>query len=137
MNKADPLIAAFRQLAVGKVASRLGGQNATIAKDGKDKAEHFREQLRSIAQGAKPEPKAEIKRAETDVPQDLEVPDRIAEVIEEVTSRPKERGSPPNDDIAAAGRRRSDAIAAGMAWSGSSSQRRDIPARSGSEALRA
>ena len=97
MNKADPLIAAFRQLAVGKVASRLGGQNATIAKDGKDKAEHFREQLRSIAQGAKPEPKAEIKRAETDVPQDLEVPDRIAEVIEEVTSRPKERGSPPND----------------------------------------
>ena len=51
MNKTDPLIAAFRQLAVGKVASRLGGQNATITKDGKDKAEHFREQLRSIAQG--------------------------------------------------------------------------------------
>ena len=62
MNKADPLIAAFRQLAVGKVASRLGGQNATIAKEGKDKAEHFREQLRSIAQGAKLRAKgAEIK----------------------------------------------------------------------------
>lgn len=97
MNKADPLIAAFRQLAVGKVASRLGGQNATIAKDGKDKAEHFREQLRSVAQGAKPAPRAEIKRAETDVTQSLEVPDRIVEVIEEVTSRPKERGSPPSE----------------------------------------
>ena len=58
MNKADPLIAAFRQLAVGKVSSRLGAQNATIAKDGNDKAEHFREQLRSIAQGAIRRPSA-------------------------------------------------------------------------------
>jgi chemotaxis protein MotD len=97
MNKADPLIAAFRQLAAGKMASRLGGQNATIAKDGKDKAEHFREQLRSIAQGAKPGAKAEIKHADTDATKGLEIPDRIAEVIEEVTTRPKERGNPPSE----------------------------------------
>lgn len=97
MNKADPLIAAFRQLAVGKAASRLGAQNATAAKEGKDKAEHFREQLRSIAQSAKPGPKAEIKHAETDVTQGLEVPARIAEVIEEVKARPKERVNPPNE----------------------------------------
>lgn len=97
MNKADPLIAAFRQLAVGKASSRLGSVHAPAAKDGKEKAEHFREQLRSIAQGSKPAPKAEARRAETDVAQGIEVPDRIAEIIEEVTTRPKERVNPQNE----------------------------------------
>lgn len=97
MNKADPLIAAFRQLAVGKASSRLGSQPAAAAKEAKDKAEHFREQLRSIAQGTKPGPKVETTRAETDVAQGLEVPDRLAEIIEEVTTWPKERDGPQND----------------------------------------
>jgi chemotaxis protein MotD len=97
MNKADPLIAAFRQLAVAKASSRLGSQQAVAAKDGKEKAEHFREQLRSIAQGTKPAPKAETRRAETDVSQGLEVPGRIAEIIEEVTTRPKEAANPQNE----------------------------------------
>lgn len=97
MNKADPLIAAFRQLAVGKASSRLGSQHAAAAKEGKDKAEHFREQLRSVAQGTKPAPKTETRRAETDVAQGLEVPDRLAEIIEEVTTRPKEAVNPQND----------------------------------------
>ena len=97
MNKADPLIAAFRQLAVGKASSRLGSHPATAAKDGKDKAEHFREQLRSIAQGTKPAPKVETRRAETDVTQSLEVPDQIAEIIEEVTTRPRERVNPQTE----------------------------------------
>ena len=73
MNKADPLMAAFRQLAVGKAGlAPRRSEGGTIAKDGKDKAEHFREQLRSIAQGAKPEPKAEIKAPRRTFTQDLE-----------------------------------------------------------------
>ena len=97
MNKADPLIAAFRQLAFGKASSRLGAHHAPAAKDGKDKAEHFRDQLRSIAHGAKLEPKAETTRAETDVARSPEVLDRIAEIIEEVTTRPKEHVDPQSE----------------------------------------
>ena len=55
MNKADLLMAGLRQLAAGKTVPRMGIQSATVAKDGKDKAEHFREQLRLIAQGTKHE----------------------------------------------------------------------------------
>jgi chemotaxis protein MotD len=91
MNKADPLITAFRQLAVAKTALRAGPPSATAAKDGKDKAEHFREQLRSVAQGAKPAPKVEMEGAEKGAAQDPEVPDRVAEVTDEVTTRPKGR----------------------------------------------
>ena len=100
MNKADLLIATFRQLAVGKAASRLGPANTPVAKDGNDKAEHFREQLRLIAQGTKPEAKAEkaeTRDDESKVKKSQEVPDRITEVTDEVTTRPKGHTNQPND----------------------------------------
>ena len=53
MNKADLLTATFRQLAAAKTASRIGVPHATAAKDGKVKADPFRDQLRLIAQAAK------------------------------------------------------------------------------------
>ena len=64
MNKADLLMAGLRQLAAGKAAPRTGIQSATVAKDGKDKAEHFREQLRLIAQGTKHAAKPAVEGAE-------------------------------------------------------------------------
>jgi chemotaxis protein MotD len=45
----------------------------------------------------KPAPKVETRRAETDVTQSLEVPDQIAEIIEEVTTRPRERVNPQTE----------------------------------------
>lgn len=107
MTKADPLIAAFRQLATGKATSRLGSPGGTIAKENSDKAAHFREQLRSVAKGANPESKAELPKGElpkgefakTEVPKDeiraakqdllrgLEPSDHVAEVADEVTSQ--------------------------------------------------
>ena len=64
MNKADLLMAGLRQLAAGKTVPRTGIQSATVAKDGKDKAEHFREQLRLIAQGTKHPAKPAVEGAE-------------------------------------------------------------------------
>lgn len=107
MNKADPLIAAFRQLAVGKLTPRAGLNGGTIAKDGNDKAgndkaEHFRQQLRLIAQGTKPDPKAEtakaeIKGARPDLARDLELADQLAEVADEGTTRSKDDADQPNE----------------------------------------
>lgn len=107
MNKADPLIAAFRQLAVGKLAPRPGPHGGTIAKDGNHKAEHFREQLRLIGQGTKPDPKpeipkagipkAEVKGAQPDLARSLELADQLADVAVEEPTRPKDRADQPNE----------------------------------------
>ncbi len=102
MNKADPLIAAFRQLAVKKLAPRPGPHGGTLAKDGNAKAEHFREQLRSIAQGTKPDPKAEtakaeIRAAKPDPARGLELAAQLAEVADEATTRAKDRADPPEE----------------------------------------
>jgi chemotaxis protein MotD len=56
MNKMDPMMAAFRQLAAGQLSARIG---ATAAKEANAKADHFRDQLRSVAQGARHQPKSD------------------------------------------------------------------------------
>src|SRR3954468_11470226 len=97
MNKADPLLASLRQHAAGNAASRAGHHSAVIAKDSKHKVEHFREQLRLIAQEAKHAPQSDIERAETDLTQGLEVLDKIAEVTDHATTRPKARAGQSNE----------------------------------------
>ena len=137
MTKADPLMAAFRQLAAGKAASRLGRSECDDREgQASDKAEHFREQLRSIAQGqAEAEPRFEARHQgvrDRQLTQDPEVSGSRCGSRGRGGDAGRKAALPPDDDIrqqqAAA---RSDAVAAGMAWSGSRSQRGDIQARSG------
>jgi len=104
MTKTDPLMAALRQLGA-KTASRAASQGATIAKDpngkredNKSKVEHFGEQLRLVARGAKQEPKRDIKAAATDLMQDPDIPKRAAEATNEVTPRSKDRTRRATDD---------------------------------------
>jgi chemotaxis protein MotD len=49
MKQADLLTAAFRQLASAKVGVKDGLNGALHSKDGKEKAEHFREQMRQVS----------------------------------------------------------------------------------------
>lgn len=91
MNKADPLIAAFRQLGAGKVAPRTAVHTVPVAKDGKDKAEHFREQLRSIAQGANSGLQVDQDGTEAAAVQGAEAPLHTAELAGEIKTRPKGR----------------------------------------------
>ncbi len=108
MTKADPLMAALRQLGA-KAASRAAPHGATIAKghngkleDDKGKLEQFGEQLRRVAHGAKQEPKPDmkpdIKAAATDLMQAPEVSDGAAEATDEVTPRSKDRTRRATDD---------------------------------------
>jgi chemotaxis protein MotD len=108
MTKADPLMAALRQLGA-KAASRAAPNGVTIAKghkgkleDDKGKVEQFGEQLRRVAHGAKQEPKPDmkpdIKAAATDLMQAPEVSDRAAEATDEVTPRSKDRTRRATDD---------------------------------------
>jgi chemotaxis protein MotD len=99
MNKADLLMAGLRQLAAGKAVPRTGTQSATPAKDGKDKAEHFREQLRLIAQGTKHAAKPAAEGADKDVTQGEEVRDHAAKAADQVPVRSKGRTVQP-DEIA-------------------------------------
>jgi chemotaxis protein MotD len=100
MNKTDPLMAMIRQLTGGKAASRLAPHAATVAKDhkgkiedSKDKAGQFREQLRVLAQGAKQKPQVDIKGGDMEPAQQPgpEPSNSLADVLHQVTSRPKDR----------------------------------------------
>ena len=97
MNKADLLMAGLRQLAAGKAVPRTGIQSATVAKDGKDKAEHFREQLRLIAQGTKHPAKPAVEGAEKEATQGEEVADHVAKVADQIPTRSKGRTVEPDD----------------------------------------
>ena len=97
MNKADLLMAGLRQLAAGKTVPRTGIQSATVAKDGKDKAEHFREQLRLIAQGTKHPAKPAVEGAEKKATQGEEVADHVAKVADQMPTRSKGRTVQPDD----------------------------------------
>jgi chemotaxis protein MotD len=97
MNKADLLMAGLRQLAAGKTVPRTGIQSATVAKDGKDKAEHFREQLRLIAQGTKHPAKPAVEGAEKEATQGEEVADHAAKVADQMPARSKGRTVQPDD----------------------------------------
>ncbi|WP_454620948.1 flagellar hook-length control protein FliK [Bradyrhizobium cenepequi] len=98
MNKTDPLMAMIRQLTGGKAASRLAAQNATATKDHKGKLEEskgnagqFRDQLRVIAEGAKQKPQLDIKSADMELAQDSEPSNPLADVLDHVAGRPKDR----------------------------------------------
>ena len=97
MNKADLLMAGLRQLAAGKAVPRAGSQSATVAKDGKDKAEHFREQLRLIAQGTKHAAKPAVEGVKKEATPAEEVPDLVAKVADQVPIRSKGRTVEPDD----------------------------------------
>jgi chemotaxis protein MotD len=108
MTKTDPLMAMLRQLGAGKAASRTA-PNVTITKDHKGKVEdnegkveQFGEQLRLVARGAKQGPQPDLKKTETDPAQgpaqDMEVPDRVADVADEVTPRSKDRARRPAEN---------------------------------------
>jgi chemotaxis protein MotD len=97
MNKADLLMAGLRQLAAGKTVPRTGIQSATVAKDGKDKAEHFREQLRLIAQGTKHVAKPAVEGAKKDATQGEEVADHVAKIADQIPTRSKGRTVEPDD----------------------------------------
>lgn len=76
MTRTDPLMAMLRQLAHGKTALRGAAQAATGAKEPRDakgkvddskvRADHFREQLRVLAQGMKQAQRPDAKMALTD-----------------------------------------------------------------------
>lgn len=63
MTKADPLIAAFRQIAAGKISLRPGPDGGPSATDDSAKAD-FRDQLRSIARGTKADATVEVPKVE-------------------------------------------------------------------------
>lgn len=56
MNQADLLTSTFRQLAAAKTGTKSGLGSALHAKDGKEKAEHFREQMQKISKDRSPAP---------------------------------------------------------------------------------
>jgi chemotaxis protein MotD len=102
MNKADLLTATFRQLAAAKTHPRVGPSNATVAKEGKEKAEHFRDQFRLVAQAAKSVRKPDVEAGKNDAPQVIEGKSRgaeggeIAEVAEQLKTEPKDRADKPS-----------------------------------------
>jgi chemotaxis protein MotD len=99
MNKADLLTATFRQLAATKTASRGSASHATTANDGKEKAAHFRDQFRLVAQAAKSAPKAEIEAAKTEAKPAIEANSRaveVAEVVEQLIAQPKDPADRPS-----------------------------------------
>jgi chemotaxis protein MotD len=97
MTKTDPLMAMIRQLTGGKADSRLATQNTMVTKDHKGKVEdkghagQFREQLRVIAEGTKQKPQLDIKSVDTEPAQDAEPSNPLAEVLDQVSSRPRDR----------------------------------------------
>ncbi|MEW6645325.1 MAG: flagellar hook-length control protein FliK [Pseudomonadota bacterium] len=101
MTRTDPLMAMLRQLAHGKAAPRGTPQTAAAkdakgkVEDGKVRADHFREQLRVVAQGVKHEPQPDATAAEIDKAQDPEQFPRQA------TTRPRERSRQPAVENAA------------------------------------
>lgn len=54
MKQADLLTATFRQLAAAKIGGKGGLNGALHSKDGKEKAEHFRDQMRQVAKNQEP-----------------------------------------------------------------------------------
>lgn len=99
MNKADLLMASLRQLAAGNaVTSRSGLHNASTAKDGKDKAAQFHEQLRLVSQGAKHAAKSAVETVEADPLQAAEAAVGIADAATQpVSIRSKDKVKQPHD----------------------------------------
>jgi len=95
MNKADLLMASLRQLAASTIAPR--GSNTPAAKDGKEKAAQFHEQLRLVSQGAKHVAKPMVEIAEPDPLQATEDAIGSADAVEQpVSVRAKDKVKQPH-----------------------------------------
>ena len=102
MKQADLLTATFRQLASAKVGAKGGLHGALHSKDGKEKAEHFREQMRQVSKNQSPVTAKIDKKAahvSTATPA-LEAAAILAELKGEVKTKPVEKEQPEKEEDA-------------------------------------
>lgn len=100
MKQADLLTAAFRQLASAKTGAKGGLHSALHTKDGKEKAEHFREQMRQVSKdqtpvAAKIDKNVAAVSATTPV---LEAASILAELTSEIKPKDVDKERPDQDE---------------------------------------
>jgi chemotaxis protein MotD len=102
MNNADLLMAALRQTAAGKAGAKGGLNGGAHAKDGKEKADHFREQLRLVSKEPKTVTPHVIKTADdtkiVDAKPVLDAASVLAELTGEVAQKPNVSDDQADDD---------------------------------------
>ena len=102
MNNADLLMAALRQTAAGKAGAKGGLNGGAHAKDGKEKADHFREQLRLVSKEPKTVTPHVIKTADdakiVDAKPVLDAASVLAELTGEVAQKPNVSDDKTDDD---------------------------------------
>lgn len=102
MNNADLLTAALRQTAAGKAGAKGGLNAGAHAKDGKEKADHFREQLRLVSKESKAVTPHIAKTADdakiADAKPVLDAASVLAELTGEVAQKPNVSDDQADDD---------------------------------------
>lgn len=102
MNNADLLMAALRQTAAGKAGTKGGLNGGAHAKDGKEKADHFREQLRLVSKETKTVTPHVAKTADdakiVDAKPILDAASVLAELTSEVAQKPNVSDDQADDD---------------------------------------
>jgi chemotaxis protein MotD len=102
MNNADLLMAALRQTAAGKAGTKGGLNGGAHAKDGKEKADHFREQLRLVSKETKTVTPHVAKTADdakiVDAKPILDAASVLAELTGEVAQKPNVSDDQADDD---------------------------------------
>ncbi|OYU87410.1 MAG: chemotaxis protein MotD [Bradyrhizobiaceae bacterium PARB1] len=101
MKQADLLTAAFHQLASTKAGGKGGLNGALHSKDGKEKAEHFREQMRQVAKDKPPVvPKIEKNVTHVATAPVLDAAAILAELSGEVKPKPVAAEQPEKEEDA-------------------------------------
>jgi chemotaxis protein MotD len=101
MNQADLLTATLRQLASTKAGAKGGSHNALLSKDGKEKAEHFREQMRQVSKDqllVVPKIDKNADHAATAATPVLEAGAILAELAGEAKPKRMEKEQPESDE---------------------------------------
>jgi chemotaxis protein MotD len=102
MNNADLLMAALRQTAAGKAGAKGGLNGGAHAKDGKEKADHFREQLRLVSKESRTVTPHVAKAADdakiVDAKPMLDAASVLAELTGEVAQKPNVSDDQADDD---------------------------------------
>ncbi|KAA0078059.1 flagellar hook-length control protein FliK [Tardiphaga sp. P9-11] len=102
MNNADLLMAALRQTAAGKAGAKGGLNGGAHAKDGKEKADHFREQLRLVSKETKTVTPRAAKTVDdakiVDAKPMLDAASVLAELTSEVAQKPNVSDDQTDDD---------------------------------------
>lgn len=102
MNNADLLTTALRQTATGKAGAKGGLHGGTHAKDGKEKADHFREQLRLVSKESQTVTPHVAKTADdgkvVDTKPALDAASVLAELTGEVAQKPIASDDQTEDD---------------------------------------